>query len=102
MQIFSAVMSNTIERSTDIDKVRVLNQLKCAMDERPTDAAAVGILRAESTAYHWALAGKFNMDFRDIMMSEIIGALGGIPHEERVANRISHNQSFLRATGVQA
>ena len=37
-----------------------------------------------------ALAGKFNMDFRDIMMSEIMGALGGIPHEERVAKQISH------------
>ena len=98
LQIFSAVMTDTVERSSDVDKLRVLNQLKCAKDEQPTDAAALGILRAESIAHHWALAGKFDMNLRDIMMGEIIGALGGIPANQRVANRIS--QSFLGATGV--
>jgi len=100
LQIFSAVMTDTIERSSDIDKARVLNQLKCAENEQPTDAAALGILRAASTAYHWALAGKFPMNFRDIMMGEIIGTLGGIPANQRMANRIS--QSFLKTTGLQA
>jgi hypothetical protein len=70
LQIFSAVMTDTVERSSDIDKLRVLNQLKCAKDEQPTDAVALGILRAESIAYHWALAGKFDMNFRDIMMAK--------------------------------
>jgi hypothetical protein len=40
------------------------------------------------------------MNFRDIMMGEIIGTLGGIPANQRMANRIS--QSFLKTTGLQA
>lgn len=89
VQIVSAVMTDMIEQSTDVEmKARVLEQLKRAKDEMPSDPLARGILRIESTAYHWVLTGKFEMNFRDIMMSEIIGALVGTPHNERVANRI--------------
>ena len=90
VQIVCAVVADFIEQSNDREgNARVLDQLKRAKDETPSDPFARGILRIESTAYHWALGGKFNMNFRDIMMSEIVGALAGIPKDERAANRIS-------------
>jgi hypothetical protein len=100
LQIVSSVITHIIEQSDDLEwKHTVLDQLKCAKDQAPTDSFASGILRMESTAYHWALANKFDMTFRDIMMSEIIGALAGKSANERRGKRLSNY--IFRGLGLQ-
>jgi hypothetical protein len=97
VQLVSAIITNVIEGADAYTRAKVLDQLKGAAGSPPEDAFAKGILRIESTAYHWALAGKFDMQFRDVLMSELIGALAGKAHNERVADRIAG--SFLKHAG---
>jgi hypothetical protein len=95
VQIVIAVMPYFIEQINDTEwKARVIEQIKRAKDEKPTELFIRGLFTLEENTHDWALAGKFDMYLCDIMMSEIIGALAGKPADERRADRIADN--FLR------
>lgn len=62
------------------------------------------ILDAEDQIYRWGNAGRLDPYLRDIFMSEVLGALRGMPKEERLRRRMAKNleEAILegRPTGV--
>jgi hypothetical protein len=96
VQIAIAVIPYFIEQINDTEwKARVIEQMRSAKDEKPTEPFIIpGLSTLEPNVHDWALAGKFDMYFCDILMSEIIGALAGKSADERRANRVANN--FLR------
>jgi hypothetical protein len=96
VQIAIAVIPYFIEQINDPEwKARVIEQMRHIKDEKPTEPFIIsGLCTLEPNARDWALAGKFDTYFLDIIMSEIIGALAGKPANERLADRVANN--FLR------
>lgn len=90
MTIVGTVLTDQIERHYDGDqRATILEQLTdSAAPKASKDRLAQAILSAEEVAHLWIENSAADKGLRDLMMSEIIGALQGYGTEERARRRL--------------
>ncbi|KAA0679568.1 hypothetical protein [Roseomonas genomospecies 6] len=102
MAIVGTVLTDQIERHYDADqRAAILAQLTDnATPKASKDRLAQAILSAEEVAHLWVENSGADRGLRDLMMSEIIGALQGYGAEERSRRRLHRALSAaVHATG---
>ena len=89
MVIVGTVLADQIERHYDGDRrATILEQLTDTTPKSSKDRLAQAILSVENVAHLWVENSGTDKGLRDLIMSEIIGALQGYGTEELARRRL--------------